>query len=109
MSTRISVRPFRGKFGAGAFIVIRGEFLDYFGTVAVAHAVDFIDALDAGGIELLLEVSRRGQEFGENDDLVLFENGILVEQLHERGELVIVGRVSRCISSRKSTTVSRSL
>ena len=90
--TRISSRPFSRELGRGRAVVVGREALDDVGPVALGRAVDLLDALDAGLVELALQVTSGVGELGEDQDLLVGEF-LRLEQANQLLQLVVVLRL----------------
>ena len=77
------------KHRHGHAVVVRREALDDVGPVAFGSAVDLRDAVDAGGVELPLEIAGRVCELGEDEHL-LARQFLGLEQADELLQLVVV-------------------
>lgn len=56
-----------------------------------AAAVDTPEALDTGRLEFLFQIAGGVRELGEDDELLLFQNGVVLEEADQGAELVVLG------------------
>ena len=82
-----------GQFRTAALVVVGRKGADDVAAVAFAQTVHLVQWPDAGGAQLALQIAGRVHVLGKDKHLVCLQHGVRLEQVDQRLQFVVMGRV----------------